>query len=73
MPSITPEQLDNWFTYHAPTPDDQLAYETIRAAGKHLAEVIVALTPSSADQTTAIRTVREAVHWANAARACKGM
>ena len=64
--------LDNWFTYHAPTPDLPAKYEAIRAAGKALAEVIVANAPPSADQTAAIRKVREAVMTANAALACGG-
>jgi hypothetical protein len=34
--------------------------------------MIVALTPPSADQTAAIRKVREAVFTANAAIACGG-
>ena len=49
-----------------------VAYEAIRAAGREFARVVVALTPPSADQTTAVRTIREAVMWANAAIACEG-
>ena len=71
--AITPEQLENWFTYHSPTADDQVGYLAIREAGKHLAEMIVTHTPASADQTAAIRKVREAVMTANAAIACKGL
>lgn len=40
-----------------------------RAEYLSLTGVIVARSPACADQTTAIRTVREAVMWANAARA----
>jgi len=76
---ITEEQLANWFTYHAPTdgvpgktlPDNE-AYEIIRKAGRSLALAIRDFTPESADQTAAIRKVREAVMTANAAIACKG-
>ena len=70
--SITKEQLENWFTYHAPDAEDQKAYLAIREAGKALAAAIVENTPSSADQTAAVRKVREAVMTANQARACKG-
>jgi hypothetical protein len=70
--AITQENLDNWFQYHAPGPGDAEAYQAIRAAGKVFAEVILANTPPSADQTVAIRTVREAVYIANASRACGG-
>jgi hypothetical protein len=69
---ISQEQLDNWFQYHAPENLDIVAYAEIRDAGKALAEVIVRNTPSSADQTAAVRKVREAVMTANCARACKG-
>lgn len=64
--------LDNWFTYHAPQPGQQEVYEKLREAGKRFAEQIVLLTPSGADQTAAIRKVREAVFTANAAVACGG-
>lgn len=69
---ITAEQLANWFTYHAPTEGQPQAYEELRAAGRALAETIVRLTPASADQTAAVRKVREAIFTANAAIACGG-
>lgn len=69
---ITQQMLDNWFTYHSPTADDQVGYVAIRDAAKSLAEIIVKHTPSSADQTFAIRLLREAVMTANASIACKG-
>lgn len=69
---ITQAQLDNWFQYHAPQGDQSQRYEALRAAGKVFAEAIVRLTPSSADQTAAVRKVREAVFAANAAIACGG-
>lgn len=70
---ISKDQLENWFTYHSPDADDQSAYLAIRSKGLELATVITANTPASADQTAAIRKVREAVMTANQARACKGM
>lgn len=66
------DKIDNWFRYHPPEGDDAQRYEAIRAAGKAFAEAIAAHTPPSADQTAAIRKVREAVMTANAAVACKG-
>ncbi len=69
---MTQDQLDNWFTYHAPVPGQWERYVAIRDAGKALAEVIVANTPTSADQTAAVRKVREAVMTANASIACGG-
>lgn len=70
--AISYEQLENLFTYHAPTADDVPKYAYIRSAALNLAKVIVANTPESADQTAAIRKVREAVMMANAAIACGG-
>lgn len=69
---IAQEHVDNWFTYHAPTPDQLPKYEKIREAGKKLATVILENTPASADQSDAIRSVRNAVMTANAAIACGG-
>jgi len=70
--SISQIQINNWFTYHTPTAEQLPKYQAIREAGKHLAEVIVANTPSSADQADAVRKVREAVMTANASIACGG-
>lgn len=69
---ITGEQLQNWFVYHAPEGDDEQGYVAIREAAKHFARVIIAETPPSADQTAAVRKVREAMMTANAAIACRG-
>ena len=69
---ISQEQLDNWFTYHTPKQGDPERYGAIRDAAKSLASVIVHNTPVSADQTAAIRKLREAVMTANASIACEG-
>lgn len=71
--AISKENLENWFTYHKPDGDDPKKYEAIRDAGKALAMAIVENTPASADQTVAVRKVREAVMTANSAVACKGV
>jgi hypothetical protein len=65
-------KVDNWFTYHPATPEQADAYARIRLAGRSLAVAILADTPTSADQTVALRKVREAVATANAAIACGG-
>lgn len=73
MGQITKESINNWFTYHPPQDDEtRQKYEQIRAAGQEMAMKIFELTPPSADQTAAIRQVREAVMTANAAIACGG-
>lgn len=69
---ITPEEIENWFTYHSPDEQQQVAYKAIREKAKEMAYVIVNNTPPSADQTAAIRALRSAVWQANAAVACKG-
>lgn len=67
-PSMTKEQaeIEHLFTYHAPRGDQPQRYERIREAAKALAKVIVDNTPKSADQSAAIRKLRECVHVANA-------
>ncbi len=65
-------QIENWFTYHAPTPEQVIQYQKIRDAAKALAVVIIENTPQSADQTVAIRKLREVVMTANASIACGG-
>ncbi len=76
-PRTTPlsprEKLDEIFKYHAPTPDDTMAYEKLRASAKDFARAILDLTPPCADQSAAIRLVREAVMTANAAIALHGL
>jgi hypothetical protein len=64
--------LNDVFSYHAPQGDDLEKYAKLRAAAKQFAEVILANTPRCADQTAAVRKVREAVMTANAAVALKG-
>jgi hypothetical protein len=70
--AISKDDLKNWFTYHSPTPEQQTNYVAIREKALELAEVIVDNTPSSADQTAAIRKLRECVMTANASIACGG-
>jgi hypothetical protein len=72
MIGVGDSDLDNWFTYHQPTPEQQRQYLAIREAGKTFAAVILAQTPSCPDQTVAIRKVREAVMVANQSIACGG-
>lgn len=65
------KELDNLFTYHRPTPSQVERYAAIRDQAKAFAQVVLSLTPASADQTAAIRKIREAVMTANAAIACE--
>lgn len=70
--AVTKAQLENWFSYHATKPEQIPKYEAIRNAGMNLAEIILENTLPSADQTDAIRKVRESVATANMAIACNG-
>ena len=70
---ISKEQLDNWFTYHAPTTGDTgtiSKYMKIRSAARTLADIIVSTTPESAEQAEALTKLRETMMWANSAIAC---
>jgi hypothetical protein len=69
---ITEHDLKIWFTYHPPSVENLPKYEAIREAARDFATIILDNTPPSADQSTAIRKVREAVMTANAAIACEG-
>lgn len=69
---MTEEQLENWFSYHRPEPDQPAKYEAIRDAARDFASVVIENTPASADQSAAIRKIREAVMTANASIACGG-
>ena len=64
--------LANWFTHHPPTNDQKADYVSIRDAAKAYAKVIMECTPSCADQTAALRKLRESVMIANSAIACNG-
>ena len=62
--------LDNWFTYHAPSPEQLVAYEKLRSDARIFANTINELVPDGPDKTVAIRKLRECTMTANAAIAC---
>ena len=65
--------LAHLFEHHPPQNDMEIErYRRIREAGKAFARVILNETPGCADQSVAIRSVREAVMWANASIALNG-
>lgn len=64
--------IDEYFTYHAPKPDQLPKYEAIREAAKAFARVLDANTSKSADQSAALRLLRECVMTANASIALEG-
>lgn len=64
--------LDHVFSYHAPTAAQLVSYDALRNAARNFAEVILFNVPPGADQSAAIRKVREAVMTANAGVALDG-
>ena len=64
--------LNHLFTYHAPSEAQLVNYTALRDAAKAFAQTIVDNTPPGADQSAAIRLVRQAVMTANAGVALKG-
>jgi hypothetical protein len=67
---INRDQIDNWFTYHPPTGDQAQRYELMRMDFKRLAEKIIERTPCCADQTAALRMLRECAMAVNQTIAC---
>ena len=67
---ITELDLDNWFTYHSPQGDQPQRYEIIRNKARELGQLFINSSNSSADQTAAIRKLRETVMAMNLAIAC---
>jgi hypothetical protein len=68
MPGLRQQDLDEIFVYHDPDPKRQVPkYERIRNEARLFASTILNICPPSAEQTTAIRKVQEAVMFANAA------
>lgn len=63
-------QLDNLFGYHAPKGDQVERYARINEAAKNFAKVVLECTMPCADQSAAIRQIREARMTANSAIAC---
>jgi hypothetical protein len=66
----SPKEIENWFTYHPPQGDQQSRYEILRDHFKALALEILNLTPACADQTAALRKLRECSTAVNQTIAC---
>lgn len=69
---VSTMDIDHVFKYHAPSPDQVPKYEELREYAKMFADAIIRLTPACADQSAALRHVREAVMTANASIALGG-
>jgi hypothetical protein len=63
---ISQREIRNWFTYRVPNSAILPKLNAIGEKAKELAEAILENTPESADQTAALRILREAIYTANA-------
>lgn len=70
--AITAKDLEELFEYHPPDAEQVQRYALIRKAAREFAGIIIRTTPASADQTAALRKLRECVMTANASIALKG-
>lgn len=66
------EQIDNIFTYHAPTPDQQVKYIALRDEAKVLAHLINNSCPESREKSLALTNLQQCVQMANASIAING-
>jgi hypothetical protein len=58
--------IANVFSYHAPRRDQPERYAALRGMAREFSQKIIDCVPDCADRTVALRTVREALMWANA-------
>lgn len=66
------QDINNRFTYHAPTGSQPGRYVDIREKARELAYLIVQCSNESREQSLALTKLQEAVMWANAGIACNG-
>ena len=64
------EDINNWFTYHAPRPEQVQTYNEVRNKAKELAELFDSVLPDCADKSAAMRHLRETVMAMTLAIAC---
>lgn len=70
---VTLSNLDDVFSYHAPTGDQLERYESLRSAAKDFVTRILTNCPDCADRAAAIHGVRDALMAANASIALEPM
>lgn len=66
-------ELNTRFEFHPATAETGPVHERIRAAGKAFAETILDLTVESREQSLAITQIEDAMMWANASVARRGL
>lgn len=73
LPPEGRHRVEELTRYHAPTADQAARLEAVNAAARLMLAVILDATPGCADQSAAVRLVREAKATANAAIVCGGL
>ena len=63
---MTTDQIENIFTYHAPSTNQIGRYQDLRDMARELAFTINALCPESREKSIAITKLQEAIQMANA-------
>lgn len=66
-------QIENSFTYHAPTGEQIPKYKELRDQARELAHKINDLCPNSREKSLAITKLEETIMWANKSIACNEM
>lgn len=66
------EDVENWFTYHAPNSAQLVDYQYLRARGKELAYDLFSTVPAGPEREQALNHLRMAIMWGNAGIACAG-
>lgn len=64
---MTPEELQNRFSYHAPNSWQVDAYQALRDKARELAELMDSLCPDSRELSVAMTQLETSIFWANAA------
>ena len=70
--AIDQAKLDIWFQYHRVKAEQRASFQEIRNAAKHFAQVVLEQTPQCADQSDAVRKIREAMLIAHSSISCSG-
>jgi hypothetical protein len=66
----TQEELDNWFTYHPPQPEQLSVYRGLREWAMGFAQAFNDVAPECADKTAAMRKLRDTLMAMNLTIAC---
>lgn len=69
---LATDRLENLFSYHSPSGTQPTQYAAIREGAKAFAKIMMANTVPGADQSDALRSLRNCVMTANASVALNG-